>query len=138
MTRRTDRVGNLIRNTLGEILLRRISDPRVNPAKTSITKVEVLEDFLSARVYISVIGTEPEQRRTLQALRHASGHIQELLAKEITLRNTPILNFILDTDFKKTLKTLELISYAMRELEEKEAKKDESQTPEAADSENSQ
>ena len=119
MTRRTDRVANLIRNTIGELLLTKISDPRIDPAKTSITRVEVSRDFLSARIFISVIGPESQQRRTLNGLKHAAGHIQELMMRQIKLRNTPILEFLPDEKFKKTIKTLELIQQAMDEIEQK-------------------
>ena len=120
MSRRTERVGNLIRNTVGQLLLTKMSDPRVDPAKTSITHVEIPEDLLTARVYVSVIGTEAQQRNALRALKHASGHLQELMMRQIKLRCTPILEFVLDENFKKTLQTLALIRQAMVEIEDKE------------------
>jgi ribosome-binding factor A len=123
MSRRTDRIASLIQDTIGQLILTKLSDPRVNPALTSVTHVEVPEDLLSAKVYISVMGTEAQQKLTLEALKHASGHIQELMAREITLRNTPILNFINDVKFKKALQTYELINKAMDEIRHKEAQK---------------
>lgn len=120
MTRRMDRVGSLMRQTLGELLLSKISDPRIDPARTSITAVEVTEDMLSAMVYVSVIGSEAEQRKTLRALNHAGGHFQELMMRQISLRNTPILKFVADTTFKKTLQTLQVINEAMEEIRVKE------------------
>lgn len=121
MTRRTERISSLIRSTLGELLLTKLSDPRVDPGKTSITRVEIQEDLLAAKVYVSVMGTDGAQRRTIRALIHAAGHIQELMARKIRLRHTPILEFLLDVDFKKTLKTYELIQQAMEEIREKQA-----------------
>jgi ribosome-binding factor A len=119
VTRRTDRLGHLIRNTLGELLLTRLSDPRIDPARVSITRVEVPEDLLTAKVYVSVLGPEATQRRTLRALAHAAGHIQDLLAGEVRLRHTPVLQFINDTGFKKTLQTYRIIDQAMEELRRK-------------------
>ena len=104
MNRRTERVGNLIRNTIGQLLLSSISDPRIDPAK----------------VFVSVIGTEAEQRRTMHGLSRAAGHIQELMMRQIQLRNTPILEFVLDQDLKNTLQTLQLIDQAMEEIREKD------------------
>ncbi len=120
MSRRTERINNLIRNAVGRLLLRKLSDPRIDPAMTSITRVEVPQDLLTAKVFVSVIGTEAEQRRTMIALHHAAGHIQELLAKEIRLRHTPVLKFELDENFKKTLQTLQLIQQATEEIRQKE------------------
>ena len=87
MNRRTERVGSLIRNVIGEILLSKMSDPRIDPALVSVTHVEVPEDLLTARVFVSVIGTEAQQRNVLRALQHAGGRIQELMMRQISLRN---------------------------------------------------
>jgi ribosome-binding factor A len=120
MSLRTERVANLIRNTVGEILLSKISDPRIDPARTSITHVEVAEDLLTAKVFVSVMGSEGEQRRTFRGLKHAAGRIQDLMMRQIELRNTPALSFIPDEGFKKGLKTIELIRRAMDEIEQKD------------------
>ncbi len=120
VSRRRERIASLIRNTIGEVLLSRLSDPRIDPVSTSITRVEVSEDLLTARVYVSIMGTAGKQKRALQGLRHASGHIQELMMRKISLRNTPILEFELDVRFKKTLETLTVIEQAMEEIRQKE------------------
>jgi len=131
MSRRTQRVANLIRQTLGEALLSKLSDPRIDPVRTTITRVEVPEDLLTAKVYISVIGTEGQQSRILGGLRHAAGRLQELMMRQITLRHTPLLSFELDTGFKKTLETLDLIERAMDEIRQKEAARQQADDPDA-------
>ena len=118
MNRRTQRVESLIRDTLGRLILSKLSDPRIDPARTSIVRVEMTEDLLRAKVYVSVMGTEAEQRTVLRALGHAAGHLQELMMRQISLRHTPILDFELDVRFKKTLKTLEILQEVSRELAE--------------------
>lgn len=120
MSRRTERVGSLIQSTLGELLLSKLSDPRVEPGLTSITRVEVPEDLLSARVYISVMGTDGQQRRTLRALRHAAGRLQELMMQRIELRYTPTLHFELDVRFKETLQTLRILDELATQRRQKE------------------
>ncbi len=124
-SRRTERIANLIRNTIGQLLLSKIADPRIDPARTSITRVEVPEDLLTARIYISVIGSEADQRKALTALNGAAGHFQELLGKEIQLRNTPRLDFVVDAQFKKSIETYRLIQQAMQEIHQKEQAKTE-------------
>ncbi len=123
MTRRAERISSLIKDVLGQLILSKLSDPRIDPARTSVTRVEVPEDLLTARVYISVIGDEAETRLTVRALRHASGRLQELMMREISLRNTPVLDFIEDKQFKKTLQTYQLIQQAMDEIRRKEQAK---------------
>lgn len=120
MNRRQERINSLVRNTIGELLLSKLSDPRIDPARTSVTHVEVAQDILSAKVFISVMGTEGEQARTVQALQHAAGHIQELMMRQIELRTTPKLIFELDKQFKKTLETLVVLQRVADELRQKE------------------
>ena len=127
MSRRTERVGHLIRKTLGNLLLAKMSDPRFDPVKTSITRVEVPEDLLTAKVFISVAGDESEQSKTLSSLRHAAGFLQDRMMRRIQLRNTPRLEFQIDTQYKKTMETLSLISEISEELRLKDQARQENQ-----------
>ena len=132
MSRRTERVANLIRNTLGSILLAKMSDPRFDPVKVSITRVEVPEDLLTAKVYISVAGeVQEEENRTLAALHHAAGYLQEQLMKQIQLRHTPRLGFEIDKQYKKTKHTLSLLSEVSEELRRKDEAQAQTDPPEA-------
>lgn len=129
MSRRTERVGNLIRNTLGQILLAKLSDPRVDSARVSITRVETPKDLLTAKVYISVVGGEKaEESRVIAALRHAAGYLQEKMMKQIQLRHTPRLDFQIDEQYKKTLHTLHVISEVSEELRQKDQARAENRT----------
>jgi len=118
----------LIRDVVGQLLLSKISDPRVDPARVSITHVEVADDLTVAKIYISVIsdpsrgeaGNAKEQTLAVRALQHAAGHIQELMMRQITLRFTPRLEFVEDQKFKKTLQTYQIIQQAMDEIRQKE------------------
>ena len=131
MRRRAERVSSLIRDVVGELLLSKISDPRVDPARVSITQVEVAEDLTVAKVFISVTGdprrTETEnakdQTLAVRALQHAAGRIQELMMRQISLRFTPRLEFVEDEKFKKTLRTFQIIQQAMDEIRQKEQAK---------------
>jgi ribosome-binding factor A len=120
MSRRTERISNLIRNTIGQLLLSKLSDPRIDPARVSVTRVEVPEDLLTARVFVSVIGEQGEQRAALRALRRAAGHLQELMMRQVRLRHTPVLEFHCDDRFKKTLETLRVIQQVSDEMHRKD------------------
>ena len=131
MTQRRERLDTLLRQILGELVLTKLSDPRIDRARTTITRVELAEDLLTARVYVSVLGDEADHRKTLRALKGAAGHLQELMMKQISLRHTPRLEFVFDKEYKKTLQTLQLIQQAMDEIHEKEraAAEDETDAP---------
>ena len=66
-----------------------------NP-KTSVVAVEVAPDLKSCKAWISVLGNEEARNATYQGLRSAEGFIKSKLAKEINLRNTPAITFIMD------------------------------------------
>ena len=63
---------------------------------TSVTAVEVAPDLKTCKAYISVLGSEQEQTDTIKGLKSAEGFVRRQLAKNLNLRNTPELKFILD------------------------------------------
>ena len=124
MNRRTERIGKLLQHEIGRVLLEKLADPRIDTARTSITRVEAQEDLLCAKVYVSIVGTEAEQQRCIKALTRAAGHIRAIVRDNITLRFTPVLEFVIDHQFKKTLETLDVIRQAMDEIREKETEEE--------------
>ncbi|MBT3279628.1 MAG: 30S ribosome-binding factor RbfA [Phycisphaerales bacterium] len=123
MTMRTQRVGNLLRNTLGQLLLRGLADPRFDSATTTLTRVEVTEDLLTAKVFLSIRGDEKHINQTLSALRNASGHLQSRMVEGMRLRHTPRLQFVIDEQHIKTMDTLAIMAEVSRELREAEEKR---------------
>ena len=96
MTRyRPVRVGELIQTEIANLLLRQMKDPRLNMA--TVSRVEVSPDLRYARVYISHMGNEVEQRMAIEGFLHASGFVRNQLGKRLKLRQVPQLFFKLDT-----------------------------------------
>ena len=89
------RVNGEVHRALAEIIRSEIKDPRINPM-TSVVTVEVAPDLKTCKAWISVLGNEESQQSTIAGLKSAEGYIRNLLAKEINLRNTPEIKFILD------------------------------------------
>lgn len=89
------RINDEVRKSLAAII-RDIKDPRVSPM-TSVIEVEVAPDLKNCKVWISVLGTEEDQKKTMQGLRSATGFIRRELAHQVNLRNTPELHFLQDT-----------------------------------------
>ena len=94
MSRRTERVNELLRDHISTILVRDINDPRIYGMVT-ITAVETSRDLAHARVWVSVTGGQENTRRTLQGLRSATGFLQRSLMS-LGLRRTPELRFVID------------------------------------------
>ena len=99
MSRRTERVNELLRDHLSTLLARDINDPRIDGIVT-ITTVEISRDFAHARVWVSVVGSPDGGQRTLQGLRSASGFLQRGLLS-MGLRRMPDLEFVLDDTMER-------------------------------------
>ena len=89
------RINGEVQRVLAEIIRGEIKDPRISPL-TSVVAVEVAPDLKSCKAWISVLGNEEARNATYQGLRSSEGFIKSKLAKEINLRNTPSITFIMD------------------------------------------
>ena len=98
----------------GDAILNRLNDPRISPM-TSVTRVEMSGDLQIAKVYISVLGSDAEKRRTMRGLKHAVGHIQRILAKRLTTRHCPEIRFEVDDSLKRAAETIQMIDEAVGE-----------------------
>lgn len=89
------RINAQVQQVLAETIRGEIKDPRIAPL-TSVVAVEVAPDLKTCRAWISVLGDEKAQADTLEGLRSAVGFIRSCLAKEINLRITPEITFVMD------------------------------------------
>jgi ribosome-binding factor A len=91
---RAARVGDQMREELASLIRTNVKDPRVG--FVSIVKVEVSGDLRHAKVYVSVMGSEPERKESIRALQSAGGFLRGQLSQIMSLRYTPELHFHLD------------------------------------------
>lgn len=84
-----------VQRVLAEIIRSDIKDPRIHPM-TSVVTVTVAPDLKTCKAYISVLGDDKAAEDTLAGLKSASGYIRKELAKQINLRNTPEITFVMD------------------------------------------
>lgn len=89
MGQRTDRLDSQIQAELMELLQRELADPRVGFA--TITRVETARDMGSARVWVSIYGSEEERRRSMAALTAATPWLRRRLAERLHVRHVPQL-----------------------------------------------
>lgn len=108
VSRRTEMLGSTIRRELAVMILRDLSDARLNGLPT-ITRVKVSPDLSVADVFVTVMGSEGQQTAALNALRHSGGLMRSKLASSLTLRVAPFLKFHLDEQLKKELGVLEAL-----------------------------
>lgn len=108
MTRRTERISNLIRQEVSDLLRQQINDPRlVSPV--SVTKVVTTSDLKYAKVFISTLGDEANESEILEGFTAASGFLRRELGKRLSLRRIPELSFHFDDSIKRGAEVLRLI-----------------------------
>lgn len=92
----------------------KLSDPRIEPL-TSITRVEVSEDFSSAHIHVSVMADESHRKLTLVALQHSAGRLRSIIAQRLAMRTVPWLTFHLDDSIRRSFETVQTIDRLMQE-----------------------
>jgi ribosome-binding factor A len=98
---RTERVGRLVQEKIGALILEgRIKDPRVHPF-LSITRVEVSRDLAFADVYVSNVRENGSLARAAEGLQRAAGFIQAELASFMQIRKIPRLRFHADSGIRE-------------------------------------
>jgi len=108
MSRRTDRVADVLRAELADLLLTAVHDPRIK--LVSITEITVTPDLRRAIVKVSALGEETQRVETVEALRHARGFLRTELARRLkTMRVTPELVFELDRGAEHSQKISDLL-----------------------------
>lgn len=91
MSIKQDRMAERIRGILSTLLLREVSDPRLQGV--TITEVRLDSELMFADVYVNALGDEARQAEVLDGLRRANGFLRRETGKRVRLRNTPELHF---------------------------------------------
>jgi ribosome-binding factor A len=112
MTQRTERIDELLRQEITDILAREVADPRIG--FVTVTDVETAPDLRHARVWVSVIGAKSEKDETLAALGRAMGFVRRELGTRLRLKRIPELHVRLDETAERGTRVLQLL----HELEE--------------------
>ncbi|HIT76023.1 MAG TPA: 30S ribosome-binding factor RbfA [Candidatus Avipropionibacterium avicola] len=83
-----------IKNITAQMLERRIKDPRLG--FVTLTDVRLTGDSRDATIFYTVMGDDAARADTQAALQSATGVIRSQIGKQLGLRFTPTLTFILD------------------------------------------
>ncbi len=110
MSRRTERVAELIQHEVGRMLLDGIRDPRVG--FVTVTGVTVSPDLSHAKIHYMVHGDDRARRDAARGLRSSTPRIRRGLAKTLSLKRVPELTF----EYDETLERAERIEKIIDEL----------------------
>lgn len=111
--KRSDRVADLIKAELSDILLKEVRDPRIGAV--TITGVELTPDLRWAKIFFVRMGEDTSSRELQEALEKASGFIKRELGKRLQLRYIPSLTFVYDRSFEYGDKIERLLSQVKQE-----------------------
>jgi len=117
MIHRIERVNNLIRREISELIQRQVKDPRLD-AFVTVTEVDTSPDLKYAKVFVSCISGKQEEQKTLKVLNAAAGFLRTELAKNLRLRRIPELSFHWDDSIEQGDRILRLIDQVSSEQEE--------------------
>lgn len=109
------RINAEVQRELSNIIRQELKDPRIG-LMTSVTAVEVAPDLKTCKAYISVLGEEQSKADTLAGLKSAVGFIRRQLAKNLNLRNTPEIRFVLDESIEYGVTMSKMIADVNRDI----------------------
>jgi ribosome-binding factor A len=95
--KRSQRVGDLLREEIAEIVIHRLKDPRIG--FVTITGVDVTDDLKIAKIYVSIFKDE-DKKTTLEILNSAKSFIRSELSKRLRMKSIPSIGFRLDTSIE--------------------------------------
>lgn len=104
------RVGELIRRTLSDVLLRGdVHDPDLNRHSITVGEVRASPDLKVATAFVLPLGGN-DAEEALKALRRNAAELRHLVAKDMSLKYAPQLRFQLDETFDRLDETRRLFN----------------------------
>jgi ribosome-binding factor A len=99
---RIERVNELIKEVLSELVLTELKDPRVG--LITVVGVRVTNDLSSAKVLFSVMGDEEQRAATLKALKGASNFMRRVLVRQLDVKVAPELRWVYDDSLDRSFR----------------------------------
>ncbi|MBN2439365.1 MAG: 30S ribosome-binding factor RbfA [Deltaproteobacteria bacterium] len=113
--KRADRVADLIKMEISDLLLKQVRDPRIG--SVTITGVKVTDDLRAARVFFVELGKDQCSEEVRTGLARATGFLRRELGGRLRLRSVPELVFSYDPSFAYGNRIEKLLSEIHREEE---------------------
>ena len=100
------RINEVLREVIGAAI-GELGDPRIG--FVTVTSVETSPDLRSAKVHVSVLGSEEEREATLAGLSSSHGVLQSAIAAETRMKRTPTLRFHYDETIEQGMRITRLL-----------------------------
>ena len=103
------RVGELIKQSLGQIFLRdEAKVPTINTKNITVTEVRMSPDLKNARAYVIPLGGK-DSDKAVSILTEFSYRIRKVLSKKVDMKFLPRVSFVSDKSFDYAEKIEKLI-----------------------------
>ena len=117
---RMERVQELMKQEISKIILEDVKDPRIG--FVTVTRVHVTNDLRSARVFVSLMGSDEQMADCWRGLNRSLGFIRREVGRRVRLRYTPELSLEIDDTMAYSAHIQELLLRVQREEAEKTEK----------------
>ncbi len=117
MAHHIERVNNLLRREISELLQQQVKDPRLQNF-IAIIDVQTSTDMKYAKVFVSCISDEERKKEILSVLAAASGFLRKELTRALRLRRVPELSFHWDNSIERADHLMQLIDQVNAEEEQ--------------------
>jgi ribosome-binding factor A len=107
---RLERVNALLRREIGEALFKVFVGDPLDLAAVTVTGVQAARNLRNATVSVSIYGHEQERGAMLRKIANKAGELQSLINRDLTLKYTPRLRFVLDESVEKGDHILDVLS----------------------------
>jgi ribosome-binding factor A len=101
------RINEVLREVVGATIATELNDPRIG--FVTVTSVETSPDLRTAKVFVSVLGSDEQRDATLAGLRSSHGVIQARIAAETRMKRTPTLTFHYDSTVEQGVRISRLL-----------------------------
>ena len=106
-TLRQKRVCELLKRAIGEAIRREFNVSDVG--LITVNDVDCPGDLKTAVVYVSILGNADQQKRGISKLTDHRARIQELVAKSVVLKYTPVLRFAVDDSLGRGNRIMQIL-----------------------------
>jgi ribosome-binding factor A len=107
-SRRILKAAEAIREVVSMAILVELKDPRIQ--FVTVTFVEVSPDMRQAKIHVSIMGDETQQRLSLIGLQNSAGFLQQKISNRLDTRYTPRLTFVLDKGIKNAMAVTRILN----------------------------
>ena len=104
---RIQRVRELLKRQIGEVIHREL--PMSEAGIITVNEVNVTNDLHSATVYVGIVGSGDQKKKSMDLLQKERKRIQGLVSRAVILKYTPHLRFVCDESVSRGNRVLEIL-----------------------------